>query len=372
MTRILHVVAGMDRGGVETWLMHILRHIDRTSYQMDFLVHTTKTCDYDNEILDLGSQIIPCMHPSKPLTYARKLRTILQTSQYDVVHSHIHHYSGWTLKTAAEARVPKRIAHSHNDTSAKQAQASPTRRGYLMLMKYWIQHYSTRQLSVSKLAANSLFKSNWLEDPRHRLLYYGIDLKPFEMKGDCDTLRSSLNIPNDGFVIGHVGRFVEQKNHSFLIEIAIEACKRSHNIYFLLVGDGPLRPEIEQQVSQAGLRDRILFAGIRDDVPALMTGVMNGFLFPSLHEGLPVTLIEVQAAGLPAIISNEISDETDLIESLLCRLNLNHSASEWAQAVLVLQDQQREISQSEALKTVNNSSFNIKQSLHGLMEVYDG
>src|SRR5690606_15972476 len=211
------------------------------------------------------------------------------------------HYSGWALRTAAQARVPVRIAHSHNDTSAVQARASLPRRAYLTLMKYSIDRYATHRLSASRLAASALFKSGWETDLRHRLLYYGVDLTPFGAAVDGRSLRADLNIPPNAFVIGHVGRFAEQKNHRFLIEIAAEVCHHDRNARFLLVGDGPLRPRIEQQVAQAGLGERVIFAGLRADVPALMTGVMDCFLLPSLFEGLGIVLIEAQAAGLPCI-----------------------------------------------------------------------
>lgn len=141
--RILHIVGGMNRGGVETWLMHVLRHIDRDRFQMDFLVHTTKPCDFDDEIRALGSQVIPCLHPSRPFVYARNLRRLLREhGPYDVVHSHVHHYSGWTLRIAHQAGVPVRVAHSHSDTFSVQAAAGLVRRGYLRLMRTLIHRHA--------------------------------------------------------------------------------------------------------------------------------------------------------------------------------------------------------------------------------------
>lgn len=371
--RILHIVGGMNRGGVETWLMHVLRHIDRRQYQMDFLTHTTEPCAYDDEIRALGSQIIPCLNPtSKPLTYARNLHAVLENGRYDVLHSHVHHFSGWPLRAAAQAGVPVRIAHSHNDTSAVQARASLPRRAYLQLMTHWIDRYATHKLSASGLAASALFKAGWQTDPRHRLLYYGIDLTPFTAEADRSALRSSLNIPPDAFVIGHVGRFAEQKNHRFLIDIAAEVCRQAPDACFLLVGDGPLRPQIEQQAAQAGLQERMIFAGPRADVPALMTSVMDTFLFPSLHEGLGIVLVEAQAAGLPCIYSDVVPQDAEIIPHLVCTLSLDQPAAAWAQAVLACRERQTEISPAEALNRVRQSHFNIEQSVRDLMAVYDG
>jgi len=113
--RILNIVGGMNRGGAETWLMHVLRNIDRERYLMDFLVHTERICEYDHEIRQLGSRVIPCLHPSKPLKYAKNFKRILRDyGPYDVVHSHVHHFSGYALKLAHQEGVPVRIAHAQN------------------------------------------------------------------------------------------------------------------------------------------------------------------------------------------------------------------------------------------------------------------
>ncbi|MBZ0292006.1 MAG: glycosyltransferase, partial [Anaerolineae bacterium] len=271
MKRILHIVGGMNRGGVETWLMQVLRHIDRDQFQMDFLVHTEQPCAYDNEIRVLGSQIIPCMHPSQPLRYARNFRQILRTcGPYDVLHSHVHHYSGYTLWLAKQAGVPVRIAHSHNDTSAVQAQASFLRKGYLYIMATGIDRYATIKLAASKEAGQALFGNKDSHANPWQTLYYGIDLERFKVNVDRLQVRAEFGIPDGAIVVGHVGRFAEQKNHRFLVEIAKAACEQDPNIYFLLVGDGPLRAEIQEQVERAGLSERVIFAGLRDDIPRLM------------------------------------------------------------------------------------------------------
>jgi len=173
-------------------------------------------------------------------------------------------------------------------------------------------------------------------------------------------------------VIGHVGRCVEQKNHRFLIEIAAEVCRRDSAVRFLLVGDGPLRPRIEQQAAQAGLGERVIFAGLRDDVPALMTGVMDCFLLPSLFEGLGIVLIEAQAAGLPCIYSDVVPEEAAVVPQLVQTLSLDQPADEWAQAVLACRDRKGAVTPAEALDCVRHSHFNIEQSIRNLMAVYDG
>jgi len=369
--RILHVLGGMVRGGVETWLMHVLRHIDRERFRMDFLVHTTQPCAYDDEIRALGSQIIPCLDPPRPWMYAHNFkRALREHGPYDVVHSHVHHYSGYVLRLAQQAGVPVRMAHSHNDTSPVEANAGLMRRGYLTLMKRWITQHATVGLAASPLAAADLFGPVREADPRWQILHYGIDLTLFQGHIDPVAARAELNIPAEAFVMGHVGRFTEQKNHAFLVDIVIEVAKREPRTRLLLVGDGSLRPAIEQQVAQTDLTDRVIFAGLRADVPRLMRGVMDVFVLPSFYEGLPLVGIEAQAAGLPVILSDAITEEVDRVRPLVWRLSLSQPASAWAEAILKMRDDAPAITQQNALAVIEKSSFNIQTSVKSLAEVY--
>jgi glycosyltransferase involved in cell wall biosynthesis len=369
--RILHVVGGMNRGGAETWLMNILRNIDRDRFQMDFLVHTMQPCAYDDEIRDLGSKIIPCLYPSKPGLYARNFKRILhEHGLYDTVHSHVHHFSGYVLRLAQQADVPVRIAHSHLDTSQLDAKAGLLRRGYLKLMKQWIARHATIGLAASQKAGVALFGSNWDTDPSRQILYCSIDLTPFQNFVDPVSVRTELGIPPDAFVIGHVGRFDEQKNHLFLVEIAAEVAKREPKMRLLLVGDGLLRPKIEQKIAQLGLTDRTIFAGSRHDVPRLMLSAMDVFLFPSLYEGLGLVLIEAQAAGLPCIFSDVVPEEADLVKPLIRRFSLSEPASVWADAILAERRAGAAITQEHSLAVVEKLPFNIEIGLKDLVRTY--
>jgi len=369
--RILHVVGGMVRDGVETWLMHVLRHIDREHFRMDFLVHTTQPCAYDDEIRALGSQIIPCLHPSQPWLYARNFRRVVREhGPYDIVHSHVLHYSGYILRLAQQAGVPVRIAHSHSDTSRLQAQAGLLRHGYLTLMKRWIARHATVGLAVSRQAAAGLFGPAWESHPRWQILHYGIDLAPFQGHIDPVAVRAELDVPAEAFVIGHVGRFVEVKNHAFLVDIAAEVAKREPRMCLLLVGDGPLRPTIKQKVAQVGLADQVVFIGSRPDVPRLMLGAMDVLLLPSHYEGLGLVLIEAQTAGLPCVFSDVVPEEAGVVKPLMRRLSLSQPASVWAEVILAVRDAAPAITQQEALAVIEKSSFNIQTSVKSLAEVY--
>jgi len=368
--RVLHVLGGMTWGGVETWLLQVLRHIDRERFDMDFLVHTEEPCVHDAAVRELGSRIIPCPHPSRPLSYARDFRRILRDyGPYDIVHSHVHHYSGYVLYLAHRAGVRSRIAHSHNDTSQREANAGLLRRRYLRTMEQGLVRYATAGLAASEPAARDLFGADWRADPRWRVLHYGLDLCQFQDVVDASAVRAELGIPPDSFVIGHVGRFVEQKNHAFLVDIVAEVAAREPKTRVLLVGDGPLESVIKRRVAQAGLADRVVFAGARHDVPRLMRGAMDVFLLPSLFEGLGLVLVEAQAVGLACVLADVVPEEADLVKPLMRRVSLSQPASLWAEAVLTARDAPRTTRQ-DALACVGASSFNIRTGIWQLERVY--
>lgn len=369
--RILHVVGGMNRGGVETWLMHLLRNINRKRFRFDFMVHTKQPCAYDKEIQELGANIIPCMRPSRPWQYARNFKRIVKEhGPYDVVHSHVHHYSGFVLWLAQKANVPIRIAHSHSDTAIKNRASSVFRSTYLKVMELCIQRYATVGIACSQNAAASLFGKHWGDDARWTLLYCGIDLKPFVDKYSEKSVRNELGIMPDTLVVGHVGNFTEAKNHRFLVDIFFELLNREPKAVLLLIGDGPLRKEIEIKVERHGIRKKIIFAGTRMDVPRLMTGAIDVFVLPSLWEGLPLVLIEAQAATLPSVCSNSITNEVDLILPLVHRVSVKQPASVWAEEVIKTAKKVKLPKRVHA-QTMNGCPFNIAFSEERLRKIYE-
>ncbi len=368
--RILHVVGGMVRAGTETWLMHILRNIDRDAFQMDFLVHTNEECAYDAEIRALGSKVIPCLNSSQPWLYARNFQRILgENESYDIIHSHVHHFSGFVLWLAKRAGIPVRIAHSHLDSSVIESKSRLKRRFYTGLTKALIARNATVGLAASRQALEDLFYQTPKTEQRWRLLLCGVNLKPFKDIVDSKEVRTELGIPSDAFVIGHVARFHSQKNHQFVIDIAAEVAKKEPKMRLLLVGEGELVPDIKRKVMQMGLIDRVIFAGIRSDVSRLMMGAMDAFVFPSLYEGLGLVLVEAQAAGLPCILSDVIPEEADIVKPLMQRMSLLQPASAWAEAVLSVRKTEN-ITQPQALKLIEQSSFNIQSSLQKLENLY--
>src|ERR1700732_4935953 len=268
--RILHTLGSFDPGGVETWLLNVLKYIDREQFQLDFCTFGSSAGVNAEEVERLGGKILRCPKGGNLWVFRNRFRQILREGNYDVVHSHVHLFSGALLRWAKAEGVPVRIAHSHNTHDGRPNTSA--RRLYRKVMRSWINRYATHGLAASKPAARELFGADWQLDSRFRVLHCGIDLKPFWEPMSLEKIRAELGIPPDAPVVGHVGRFDPQKNHRFLLEIAGEILKRRKDVHFLLVGDGPLRPEIEDRARAEGIADKMHFVGSRTDVPRLMRG----------------------------------------------------------------------------------------------------
>lgn len=364
--RVLHVLGSMNRGGAETWLLHVLRRLNPNEVRMDFLVHTDQPAEFDREIRELGSQILYCPNPRNAISYATRFRQIISESgPYDVLHSHVHHHSGIVLILGYRAGIPVRIAHSHTDQSEVARRSGILRKAYLAGSRHLIGAYCTRGIAVSRNAARDLFGERWELDRRFEVLHCGIDLNPFAQQLDRDAARSAFGFYPEHLVFGHVGSFEPSKNHAFLTAIASEIAKREPRARFLLVGDGPLRRSIEHQIRQHGIADSVVFAGVRSDVPQILTAVMDRFLFPSAYEGLGLALIEAQAADLPSTVSDTIPEEATVVPKLVRRLSLHEHPEVWAQQALCHGERS-----GCGLAEIQRSSFEISASISGLMRVY--
>jgi glycosyltransferase involved in cell wall biosynthesis len=368
--RVLQMVYYLSFGGIETWLMHVLRNIDRTRFHIDFLVHTTAPYPHDAEARALGSRIIPCVLPTRFWKYGHVLKGLLREhGPYDVVHTHVA-FHGFALRYARQAGVPVRVAHSYNDAPEFRPTRYPLRRAFLALTNPWIRREATLGLAASRAAAVALFGPDWERDPRWRIHYYSIDLAPFAQTVDPQSVRREFGIAPDEFVIGHVGRFHAQKNHAFLVDIAAEVVRREPRTRFLLVGDGELRPAVMAKTARRGLADRVIFAGLRSDVVRLMLGAMDAFVLPSHYEGLPLVGLETQAAGLPAVISDSITPEVAAVPGLIRRLSLAQPPADWAEALLAIRANGAPISRQEALAVLEKGPFNIRNGVRELERLY--
>lgn len=365
--RILHALSNTGRGGLETWLMNVLRNIDHSEFQMDFMVTTTEPNVYENEIRSLGGRVFQCLTPRKPRIFAQQFRRVLREhGPFEVVHSHLWTYSGYILRLAHDEGIPVRIAHSHLGTITRPP--SIARHFYTQMMRRWIAKHSTHCLAISEVAAKGLFGTAWRDIENLTVLLYGFDFSRFVELPAAAQTKAELGIPLDRKVVGHIGTFNYQKNHEFLIRTFHELTKRRDDVHLLMVGIGPLEDEVRGQLESLGLADRCIFAGSRDDVPAMLSA-MDAMVFPSRFEGLGIVVLEAQAAGVPVLTSPGIPEEAYVIPGMVQRLELEAGEETWSRAI---EDRfshgRRDSRETSALMAA--SRFGMQRCLDDLGELY--
>lgn len=364
--RILQVVWQMNSGGIENWLMEVLRRIDRRRYQFDFLVEKGPEGYFDKEILSLGSKIFRAPPPTRLRTFSVAFLGCAKGNGYSGVHCHRHHSGIPVLREASRLGIPLRIAHAHSDLRKhSETLASRLRR---VIGRRLVRRYCTHGLAASTSAAASLYGSNWQKDSRLRMLPCGIDMLRFQQYPNQLEARDEFGIPHGSPLVTHVGRFADVKNHAFIIEVAERMIRAEPSTKFLLIGDGVLKPKIQELVESKELQDNITFAGHRDDVAALLQA-SDAFLFPSKHEGLGLAVVEAQAAGLPCVVSDTVPREAKVVTSLVRWLSLNAAPDVWADALLEAV-RNPPIPRDEALRVCRASPFAIEKSVTALERLY--
>lgn len=366
---VLHVLGTLNPGGVETWLMTLARRTgrDRIPFDVCLTSRVSERGRFASEFESLGGHIWHCPVDFNLYRFDRQLRYILRRGGYSIVHSHVHHFSGFILRSAMRAGVRIRIAHSHNDTRSEQKAAGYLKRAYFYVTKRMIRRYATTGLACSDEAACALYGSTWKADARWSILPYGIDYERFRNRLVDKGLKKKLGIPPEYKIIGHVGRFHKQKNHDFIVDIAAKIKARDPKTHFVLVGDGPEKATIERKVRQLRLHHSFTFLDNSVDVPSIMCDVMDAFLFPSRYEGLGIVLLEAQAAGLPCVYATCIPDVAVQIPEHCVGLSLSDSIERWAEVCLTVKAQ---LSVEECVRRLDRSDAAIPKNLECLSLLY--
>ncbi|WP_394218334.1 glycosyltransferase family 1 protein [Halobacillus trueperi] len=361
--RILQVVGGMNRAGTETMLMNLYRNIDRKRVQFDFISYSPEEAHYDEEIRRLGGRVFHLTH-----TYSIKelYQVIKKNGPYQAIHSHTLFHCGIANLTAWLAGIKTRISHAHTTLDKSD---TLLRKMYLSCMRGAVKLFSTHYLACSEKAGQYLFGK---VGPSNKKYIYFPNLINYEECWNVQyievrALKRKLDIENKT-VIGHIGRFMDAKNHQFLLQVMKILVKKDKNIQLLLVGDGDLRKEIEEKAEEYHLQDHIRFLGIRQDIPTLLQ-CMDVFVFPSTYEGLGLVLLEAQAAGLPCLVSEAIQPEADLNLDLIWKLKLSEGPDVWAENVLNLVGQ-KEKDKERVKDRFQNHEHSIPQAVQRVMKIY--
>ena len=279
---VAHIMGKWNGGGVESVVMNYYRNIDRNRIQFHFLCDEDSTDIPYEEIEKLGGKVIVIPPYQKLFKYQKELYRIFKENNYKIIHSHINALSVFPLRIAKKAKIPVRIAHSHSTSNKKEWKKNILK----MILRPFSKLYANNYFACTEYAGKWLFGKKVVERKELNVINNAIDLKKFEFNENTrEDLRKELGIKEDVLVIGHVGRFMKQKNHEFLIDVFEKAIKQDDNIYLILVGQGPLEDKIKEMAKEKGIENKILFLGQRNDVNKLYQA-MDIFVLPSLYEGL--------------------------------------------------------------------------------------
>lgn len=323
MIRVAQVMGYMDGGGVEQVVMNYYRHIDRSRVQFDFIVCEGSGMVPRAEIEGLGGRVFTVPGYKNLPRYMGKMKRLFREERWLVVHSHVNALSVFPLRAAKRAGVPVRIAHSHS-TAGK---GERVRNAMKSVLKTFANVYPTHRFACGKLAGDWLFGSH----VPYEIVRNAIDLDRFSFNSSVrESKRATLGISKNTLAIGHVGRFMPQKNHAFVVEAFGMLHSRHPDSVLLLVGDGELRRRTENKVKDAGLETCVRFLGQRNDVAELYQA-FDVFVLPSLYEGLCVVGVEAQRAGLPCVFADTVTREIALTDNAVF-LPIDN-AETWAEAM---------------------------------------
>lgn len=366
MKRVLQVVGKMNIGGAEQLLMNVYRNIDRTKVQFDFLTFYApgENGYFDEEIQSLGGNIIN-VKPPKPFDFfsnVKAVRQVLSAKTYDVVHTHIGNNAAFALLAAKQTGIPVRIAHSHNVNKR-----SGVAKYYDAFLKRLLNDSITACAACSKEAAEYRFSKAHIE---HDYTYVpnAVDFSAYLQMYDVKKLKESIGISPEQKMLLQVGNFKWQKNQDFAVELLKKLEDKKLVLVFAGRAEGDYAAKIKKKIKDYGVETSVKLLGQREDIPALMSSA-DVLLMPSFQEGLGIVLIEAQAAGLPAVVSDSIQPEADMGVGLVERCALEDFAA-WESAVKAAL--QKEHPPLETRKVyLQNSDFNLNKTVDCFEQLYD-
>lgn len=314
--RVLNMVYWLGSGGIERFSVELYRYINHNRIQMDFITKCNIKEFYDEDVKELGAKKITLSISNTTKGFFTKITMLRRAIKlfkrgYNVAYFNISSPAD-ALKYPLLSRcmgMKKTIVHAHSSSDSKS--------GIIHLIanilgRKYLNNEKIIKFACSETAAKWMFGEKVCDSKKYYEIKNGIDISKFKFNETTrDNYRKKLNIPLDAIVVGQVGRFVELKNHQFTISIAEELVKSNQNIYFVFVGDGQLKSKCEERVKQSSLQNRVMFLGNRKDVGDILQTI-DFFVMPSFYEGLPVSAIEAQASGCKCILSDSVTNETDV------------------------------------------------------------
>lgn len=360
--RVLHMIGSLEVGGSQAMLMNIYRNMDRNQIQFDFIIDKNQGGLFEKEVKELGGIVysMPSFNGTNIHEIKRKWNAFfMEHSDYKILHSHIRSYASIYLPIAKKYSI-KTIIHSHSTSNGKGIKALAK-----AIMQYPLRWQADYFFGCSKKSGEWLYGKRIVESDRFYVLKNAINTAEYKPDYKIRELyRDKLNISKNVKVYVHIGRLHESKNHDFLLHVFREVVRMNHSSILLLVGDGELHDKIKNEIKKLKLDENVKMLGARSDVPNILQ-VADCFLFPSSWEGLPVTVVEAQAAGVPCLISDKITDEVN-ITSLVKKLPIDQGVSCWIEAIQKIPSQKQNV-----IKQICDAGFDIGESTEWLKDFYE-
>lgn len=358
--RVAQVIGKLNAAGVESVMNNYYRNLDHSKIQFDYIIDEDSTCEPPQELIGMGAKYYVVPPYQRLPAHLKALVKLFKENKYQIVHSGMNTLSVFSLFAAWIARVPVRINHNHSTANKGE--------GNRIIVKYALKPFAklfaTDYFACSEYAGRWLFGDKTYNKGKVKVFNNAIDLSRFEFDVDKrNEIRNKYRIGEEVLVIGHVGRFMPQKNHAFLLEVFEKIQKINPNSLLMLIGDGELREEISATVRRLKLNNKVIFIDPTTKVEDYYQA-MDVFCFPSIFEGLGLVAIEAQASGLPVVVSDAVPYEAD-ITNVIKHLSLNESREKWVDTII----KYAKVDRSRALN-LQNSKFNIKKESKKLENFY--
>lgn len=353
--RVAQIMGKLWAGGVEMVVFNYYRAIDKSKVQFDFYYDADSTVEPPQDLIDMGARFIKVPPYQKLPQYLKTLKRYFKENNYKIVHSHINTLSVFPLFSAWTCHIPVRIAHNHSVPGGNEFK----RNALKYFLRLFAKVFATDYFACSEKAGRWMFGDTTFEKGKVVVMKNAIDFDRFRPDQDfVESRKKDLEI-EDKYVIGCIGRFTFAKNHKFLINVFSEIMKKRDDVVLLLVGDGELRSDIVRWIKEKNIQDNTILVGQVAD-PENYYRLCNVVAVPSLFEGLSLTTIESQIAGVPVVISNAVPDEA-IISNGITKINDTNSVSLWVSSLM-----------SEKVVSLNDSSqdYNIENAVIKVEEWY--
>ncbi len=362
--RVLQIFGNLQRGGVEAVVFNYFRAIDRSRVMFDLVIDETSPCDVPEDVKGFGGEIYRIPPYTKPRAYISAIKSICRSGGYRIVHSHMNTMSVFPLYAAWRAGVPVRIAHNHSTAAG----GNDFKRDMLKYaLRPFAKVFATDYFACGEYAGRWLFGNRTFNAGKVTVLNNAIDTRRFAFSPDTRSrTRRELGV-EDRFVVGHIGRFVTQKNHERLLDIFAAVCALRDDAELVLVGGtgSPAETRIRERVSRMGLDNRVRFMGTVENTGELYQA-FDVFCLPSLYEGLPLVALEAQVSGLPCVMSDRVTREAKLIDSAKF-IPLAADDGTWARAVCAAANEERR----DCSQVLADAGYEITREANKLTDYYE-